>query len=155
MRRILVDETSARRGHRCVTSVVDANTRELFLMAEGRGGETIAAFVAELRAPGGESAQIELVCIDLSAAYREGVRLNLPGARIVFDRIHLMQQARKAQVAVRQGCGARGTISRTDSGPCGATIGTAQRSRSKSAVCSARSLRSQGAPRCCARPSIT
>lgn len=87
MRRILVDETSARRGHRCVTSVVDANTRELFLMAEGRGGETIAAFVAELRAPGGESAQIELVCIDLSAAYREGVRLNLPNARIVFDRI--------------------------------------------------------------------
>jgi transposase len=100
--RILLDETSARRGHRYVTNVVDADTRELLFMAEGRCGETVAAFVGELRAHGGEPGQIELVCMDMSPAYRKGVRRYLPKARIVFDRFHIMQLAGKAQDAVRK-----------------------------------------------------
>lgn len=100
--RILIDETSARRGHRYVTSVVDADTRELLFMSEGRESETVGAFAEELRAHGGVPEQIELVAMDMSPAYRKGVQLYLPKARLVFDRFHLMQMAGKALDEVRK-----------------------------------------------------
>jgi transposase len=102
VRRILIDETSARRGHRYVTSVVDADTRELLFMVEGREAEAIGAFVQELVAHGGKPEQIELISMDMSPAYRKGARQYLPKARIVFDRFHLMQMAGKALEEVRK-----------------------------------------------------
>lgn len=102
VRRIMIDETSARRGHKYVTCVVDADTRELLFIGEGREGEVLAAFVEELRAHGGVPEQIELVCMDMSPAYRKGVREHLPKARIVFDRFHIMQMAGKALEDVRK-----------------------------------------------------
>jgi transposase len=102
VRRLLIDETSARRGHRYVTNVVDADTRELLWMTEGRDAAALAAFVAELRAHGGTPEQIELISMDRSPAYRKGAREHLPNARIVFDRFHLMQMAGQALDEVRQ-----------------------------------------------------
>ncbi len=60
VRRICVDETSARRGHRYVTCVVDADTRRLLFLAEGRSSETLGLFVEALRAHGGDHARIEV-----------------------------------------------------------------------------------------------
>jgi transposase len=102
VRRICVDETSARRGHRYVTCVVDADTRRLLFMAEGRSSETLGLFVEALRAHGGDPAQIEVVSIDMSPAYQKGVREHLPQAQIVFDRFHLMQMAGQALDEVRK-----------------------------------------------------
>jgi transposase len=102
VRRLLLDETSARRGHRYVTNVVDADTRELLFITEGRESAALAAFVAELRAHGGRPEQIELVAMDMSPAYQKGVREHLPQARIVFDRFHLMQMAGQALDQVRK-----------------------------------------------------
>jgi transposase len=102
VRRLLIDETSAQRGHRYVTSVVDADTRELLFVTEGREGAAVAAFVKELRAHGGRPEQIELVSMDMSPAYRKGVRAHLPRARIVFDHFHVMQMAGRALDEVRK-----------------------------------------------------
>lgn len=102
VRRILLDETSARRGHRYVSSVVDAQTRQLLFMAEGRGGEVLSQFVQELRAHGGDPDQIELVAMDMSPAYIKGAREHLPKARVVFDHFHVMQMAGKALDEVRK-----------------------------------------------------
>jgi transposase len=102
VRRILVDETSARRGHRYVSSVVDADTRQLLFMAEGRGSEVIGEFVEALRAHGGIPEQIELVSMDMSPAYLKGAREHLPKARVVFDHFHLMQMAGRAVDEVRK-----------------------------------------------------
>lgn len=102
VRRILVDETSARRGHRYVSSVVDAETRQLLFMAEGRGSEVIGQFVQELCAHGGEPGQIELVAMDMSPSYIKGAREHLPKARVVFDHFHVMQMAGKALDEVRK-----------------------------------------------------
>jgi transposase len=41
VRRIAVDETSARRGHRYVTNVLDAENSSLLLMVEGRSAEAL------------------------------------------------------------------------------------------------------------------
>ena len=102
VRQILVDETSARRGHRYVSSVVDAKTRQLLFMAEGRGSEVPGQFVQELRAHGGDPDQIELVGMDMSPSYIKGAREHLPKARVVFDHFHVMQMAGKALDEVRK-----------------------------------------------------
>ena len=87
----LVDETSARRGHRYVTNVLDAETHELLLMVEGRSAEALEAFAQALVAHGGKAEEIELISMDMSPAYQSGASQFFPQAQIVFDRFHLMQ----------------------------------------------------------------
>ena len=55
-----MDETSARRGHRYVTTVLDAETHELLLIVEGRSAAALEAFAQALVAHGGKVEQIEL-----------------------------------------------------------------------------------------------
>jgi transposase len=56
VRRIAVDETSARRG---VTNVLNAENSSLLLMVEGRSAEALGAFAKALRERGGDPSQIE------------------------------------------------------------------------------------------------
>lgn len=105
VRRILVDETSARRGHRYVTVVLDADTSELLLMVEGRQAGALAEFAATMPAHGASPDQISEVVMDMSAAYIAGAKANFPAARIVFDRFHLMALAGKACDEVRKSLG--------------------------------------------------
>jgi len=102
VRLIMVDETSARHGHCYVTVVVDAESRDLLFMAEGRGGETLQAFAQEMAAHGAKPEQIELACMDMSPAYRKGAREAFPQARVVFDRFHVMQMVGNALDDVRK-----------------------------------------------------
>jgi len=102
VRRILVDETSARRGHRYVTTVVDADSREPLFLCEGRESEALGLFAQEPERHGASAEQIELVCMDMSPAYRKGAREFFPQATVVFDRFHLMQMAGNALDEVRK-----------------------------------------------------
>jgi transposase len=102
VRRILVDETSARRGHRYVTSIVDADSRELLFITEGRDSESLRLFREELEKHGAKPEQIELICMDMSPAYRKGAREFFPQAAVAFDRFHVMQMAGKAVDEVRK-----------------------------------------------------
>lgn len=102
VKRILVDETSARRGHRYVTNFVDAESRQLLLMVEGRKATTIKEFAEALVAHGGDPAQIEWVGLDMSGAYAAGARESLPKARLSFDHFHIMALAGKALDEVRR-----------------------------------------------------
>lgn len=102
VRRIMVDETSARRGHRYVTNFVDAETRELLFMAEGRDAECLKLFCEELSQHQATPDQIELIAMDMSVAYRKGASDFFPRARVVFDHFHLMQMAGKALDDVRK-----------------------------------------------------
>jgi transposase len=61
VRRISVNETSARRGHRYVTNVLDAQTHDLLLMLEGRSAEALEALAQALVAHWGTAEQIELI----------------------------------------------------------------------------------------------
>ncbi|MDR0523889.1 MAG: transposase [Candidatus Methanoplasma sp.] len=40
VRRVMLDETSFRRGHRYITVIADADTRRIVFMAEGRGADS-------------------------------------------------------------------------------------------------------------------
>lgn len=102
VRQIMVDETSAKRGHRYVTVVLDARSRELLLMVEGRSAEALAQFAAEMPRHGARAEQISEVVMDMSPAYIAGAKESFPKARIVFDHFHLMQMAGAALDAVRK-----------------------------------------------------
>lgn len=105
--RIAVDETSARRGHRYVTNVLDAQTRALLLQTPGRGADALKAFKEQMQAHNAEPGQILEAAMDMSPAYAAGVRQHFPQARIVFDKFHVMQLAGKAVDGVRLALGAR------------------------------------------------
>ena len=102
VKRVLVDETSARRGHRYVTLFVDAESRELLLMCEGKKAGTVGEFAEALRAHGGDPAQIQWVGLDMSGAYAAGVRDYLPNARQAFDHFHIVALAGQALEEVRR-----------------------------------------------------
>ena len=100
--RIAVDETSARRGHRYVTNVLDAENSRLLLMVEGRSSEALRAFAKALREHGGDPSQIKAIAMDMSPAYVKGATDHFPQARIVFDKFHLMVLAGEALDEVRR-----------------------------------------------------
>ena len=108
VRRVLVDETSSKRGHRYVTCFVDAESRRLLFLTEGKGSDTVEAFARELEARRGFRDQIELVCMDMSGAFAKGVTRSLPKARVAYDHFHIMQMAGKAVDEVRKDLRSRG-----------------------------------------------
>jgi transposase len=102
VRRVLIDETSSKRGHRYVTNFVDAQTRELLFMVEGHGAEAIAAFARELAAHNARPEQIELLSMDMKPAFIAAAATFFPKAEVVFDHFHIMQMAGKALDEVRK-----------------------------------------------------
>ena len=96
LKRVLIDETSSRKGHRYVTNFVDATTRELLFMVEGHGAESIAAFAQELTRHNTRAEQIELLSINMKPSFIAAALSFFPKAEVVFDHFHIMQMAGKA-----------------------------------------------------------
>jgi transposase len=99
---IAVDETSARRGHRYVTNVLDCDGAGLLLMIEGRSSQALGCFAQALCEHGGNPAQIRAIAMDMSPAYLKGAAEHFPQAQIVFDKFHVMQLAGQALDTVRR-----------------------------------------------------
>lgn len=100
LRRIGVDEISYRRHHRYLTVVIDHDRGRVIWAAEGKSSETLLAFFRALTPE--QLAGIELVSLDMSAAYIKALREALPHAKIAFDKFHLVQLAQKALDQVRR-----------------------------------------------------
>jgi transposase len=100
LRCIGVDEFSYRKRHRYLTVVVDHDQRRVVWAAEGRSGEVLARFFAEIGPE--RCAAIELVTMDMAAGYRWAVQSCLPRAEIVYDRFHVQRLASDAVDRVRR-----------------------------------------------------
>lgn len=100
LRRIGIDEFSYRRQHRYLTTIVDHDRARVVWVGEGKSSRTVAAFFEELGPE--RSRKLELVSIDMSAAYQKAVRAAAPRAEIVFDRFHLARLANDALTEVRR-----------------------------------------------------
>jgi transposase len=95
-----IDEFSYRKRHHYITVIVDHVGSRVVWAAKGKSAETVAAFFAEL---GPERARkIEVVTMDMSAAYIQAIRQQAPQARIVFDRFHVQRLAGDALDDVRR-----------------------------------------------------
>ena len=102
VRRIGVDETSAKKGHDYITVVHDLELKRLLFACPGRDHATLAAFAQDLAAHGGDPAAVEHVCMDMSAAYTKGATQALPKASISYDRFHVIALANEAMDTVRR-----------------------------------------------------
>ena len=102
VKRFGVDETSSKKGHKYVTQFVDLDQRRTIFVTEGKDSSTIESFVAELEKKGGKKENIELVSMDMSAAFVSGAMMYLPDSQIVFDKFHLVQSLNKALDEVRK-----------------------------------------------------
>ena len=102
VRRIGVDETSSRRGHRYISLFHDLDARRLLFATPERDAATFAAFANDLAAHGGHAAQITDISMDMSKAYQAGAARTFAQAEISFDPFHVVALAGKALDQVRR-----------------------------------------------------
>lgn len=89
IRRIAIDEISIGKGHRYLSVVLDLDSGKVLFVGDGKGAETLKPFWNRVRRC--KQCKILSVAIDMSPAYISAVRDNLPAARIVFDRFHIVK----------------------------------------------------------------
>ena len=97
-----MDETSIAKGHKYITLFVDLLLRRTIHVAEGKGADTVKAFVEDLRQHGGKPKNITDVSCDMSPAFIKGVTEHLPNAKITFDKFHILKIINEAVDEVRR-----------------------------------------------------
>jgi transposase len=102
VKRIAIDETSSRRGHRYITLFVDVDTKIVLFATEGKGKDTLAHFKQHLLEKSVEPAQIQEICCDMSVAFIRGIEEQFPAAEITFDKFHVMKMVNEAVDDVRK-----------------------------------------------------
>jgi len=100
LRLIGVDEISYGRPRKFVTVVVDHERGRIVWAGEGKSEATLAAFFEELGSE--RSARIEVVSMDMSAAFAKAVKNNAPNAEVVYDRFHVIQLLNQALDELRR-----------------------------------------------------
>ena len=87
-----LDETSTRKGHDYISVFWDMEQDRLLDLRPGKSSAVIEDYVGECELLGQHPRQIisEIVC-DMSPAFRNGVREQLPLTRVTFDRFHVVQ----------------------------------------------------------------
>jgi transposase len=101
VKRIGIDETSAKKGHNYVTFFFDLDNKKLLFGTEGKDNETVKEFVADLKKHGGNPEQITDAAIDMSKAFIKGINEQLPNAVTTFDKFHLTALMNEAMGKVR------------------------------------------------------
>lgn len=103
LKRLGVDETSTRKGHKYGTVFLEINGKEtsrgrgaskvarLLYFTPGKDKETFSEFVAELNRRGVAPSQVEEIAMDMSRAFIAGAGEHFPDAQISFDRFHVMK----------------------------------------------------------------
>ncbi|MEO7034085.1 MAG: ISL3 family transposase [Polyangiaceae bacterium] len=95
-----IDELSVRKHHQYITVVTDHLTGNIVWAAPGKNAATLKSFFEALGAQ--RAAKLEVVTIDMSAAYISAVESMAPQARLVFDRFHVQRLAHDALDQVRR-----------------------------------------------------
>lgn len=101
VKRVAIDETSSRRGHRYITLFVDVDTKIVLFAVEGKGKESLERFKEHLSSRDVEAEQIQEICCDMSPAFIRGIEDHFPGAQITFDKFHVMKLVNEAVDEVR------------------------------------------------------
>lgn len=100
LRRIGIDETSCKRGHRYMTVVVDHDRGRVVWACEGHGKRQLNAFL-DLLTPE-QRAGIEVVTADGARWIADVVAERLPGAELAVDPFHAVSWATDALDALRR-----------------------------------------------------
>jgi transposase len=99
---ICVDETSFLRGQDYVTTILDANKRRVIDVEPGRTEQTVIDFSYKFIEKGGDCNNILNACSDMSKAYKNGIEISFPNAKLTIDKFHVKQLLLKAMDEVRK-----------------------------------------------------
>src|SRR5271169_471666 len=88
LKEIAIDEIAIGKGHAYFTVVLDLRSGAVVYVGDGKGADALTAFWKRLRA---SHAKIKAVATDMSKAYIQAVRDNLPKAVHVFDHFHVIK----------------------------------------------------------------
>jgi len=102
VRRVGMDETSARKGQDYVTTFMDLDARRVPFATEGRDSATVAAFAKDLSGHGGAPERISDTGSDMSQAVIAGIGAHLPNPTLRFDRYHVIATLNEAVDQVRR-----------------------------------------------------
>jgi transposase len=96
-----IDEVSRRKGQVYLTVVYDLERRVLLWVGEERTEEAVRKFFTEEMGRR-RCHTLQVVCMDMWAAYANLVRKHAPNAQILFDRFHIVKHLHEAVDAVRR-----------------------------------------------------
>ena len=96
------DETSTKKGHNYVTTMVDLKERRVLFSTKGKGSETIDKSVNYLKQKEVPTKKIKQVCIDMSPSFISGCEKYLPEAAVTFDKFHVVKEINKAMDELRK-----------------------------------------------------
>lgn len=96
------DETSTKKGHHYVTTMVDLKERRVLYASQGKDSDCLRKSVAYLEGKQVDTGQIGQVCIDMSPAFISGCGSYLPDAAITFDKFHVVKEVNKAMDELRK-----------------------------------------------------
>jgi transposase len=85
---IAIDEIYVGRAQKFLTIVINWQTGAIVFVGKGKGAEALNSFWKRLR---GSRAKIKAVATDMSSAYYAAATKNLPKAKHVFDRFHIIK----------------------------------------------------------------
>jgi transposase len=100
VRRLSLDEAHHRRGRELATVISDLDRARVVEVLDGRSQRIVVDYLRGLSER--QRSAIEVVSIDPYEPYRQAIRKELPAARIVADRFHLVRGANTALDSVRR-----------------------------------------------------
>lgn len=99
LRCLAIDEISVRKGQKNLTLVMDLHGGAVVFVGDGRGAEALDPFWARLKR---SRVKLRAVATDMSAAYINAVRENLPGVPLVFDHFHVVKLMNESLTEIRR-----------------------------------------------------
>ena len=103
VRSVGFDETVSKRGHDYVSVFVDLDTSKVIFATESKDSSTLGRFKTFLEEHGGHGENIERMCCDMSPAFTKGAQEHFLGAKLTFDKFHVMKAVNDAVDSVRRG----------------------------------------------------
>ncbi len=88
LKHLAIDEICIGRGHRYRTLVLDLDSGAIVFVGEGKGADALIPFWKRLKS---SRARIRAVAVDMSPAFTRAVTDNLPDAKLVYDRFHVVK----------------------------------------------------------------
>lgn len=96
---IAIDEIYVGKKHKFFTIVIDWTTGAIVFVGEGKGEKALKPFWKRLR---GSKAKIKAVATDMASAYYSAVLKNIPNAKHVFDRFHIVKLMNEKLTTLRR-----------------------------------------------------
>lgn len=96
------DETSTRKGHHYLTTMVSLKQRRVLFATQGKGSDCLLKSAQYLEAKNMDASKVKQVCIDMSPAFIAGCRNYFPTASVTFDKFHVVKEVNKAMDELRK-----------------------------------------------------